>query len=374
MKIIFYDVNLLNLKKYISGVVDFYISESNFEVVLLFDEYDQEGFDYYKYKDCTVLKNNAITHRSISLKLKTLNPDMFMVNAQRLSDSAFVTLAKSNGIKTGMIQHGMYIPFLRRERFFLIKKAYKTFKFFMYSQVIAKELNLSGIYVFKCFYSSFLKGEIYKIAIPFYNDVNVDFVLVYGEYWKGYHNRIFGYNFESQSIIGYHELNKIDEISSEEFQENSICYIAQTLVEDGRIDQSVFEEFVHDLAKVLKNKQVYIKLHPRSDKSLYAKYDFVLLEKDIPNCGVYIGHYSSLLALIGHLKGCLVLYEFDSHEIPEYFKSFSTIVNDHSELNKIINTSSFRGVRTNFQIDNFFARGYTESDVVMNIDKQFNPY
>jgi hypothetical protein len=359
MKIIFYDINLLNQKKYIGKLIDSFISKNN-NIIILYDEYDKKGFDYFKNKNCQILKNTAVTYWAIKKNLLNMNPDIFIVNAQRLSDTAFVTVAKSLDIKTLMIQHGMYVPFLKRENFFLIKKIFKTLKFFMYSQVIAKTLKLNGTSVFNDFYATFVKGKIYKEAIVYTNKINVDFVLVYGEYWKQYHQDIFGYSLDQQYIIGYHELNKVDDIKKKIYEKNAVCYIAQTLVEDGRFDKGEMKKFISILSSIAITKKVYIKLHPRSDKTLYNDQNFILLEQEIPNTEYYIGHYSSLLALVGHLDANVLLYEFDGHEIPYYFKEFSELVDSFDKLNILldrpnkINDDSSK----NEIIDKFFSKSF----------------
>ena len=367
MKIIFYDINLLNQKKYIGDIVNYYIDNTDVDVIILYDEFDKTGFEFFKDKQCQLIHNNAFTYSGIKKLLKKNNPELFMVNAQRLSDSAFVTVAKTIGIETGMIQHGMYIPFMQRERFYLIKKVFKTLKFFMYSQVIAKAIDLNGIEVFKKYLKTFVKGEVYKKAIDFTDKVNTDFVLVYGEYWKEYHRDIFGYQLEQQDVIGYHELNKLTLILSKPFEEDSVCYIAQTLVEDGRLNRNEMINFLTSLSEVAKKTKVYIKLHPRSDKELYTDSKFILLETDIPNAGCFLGHYSSLLALVGGLKRKLILFEFDEHEIPNYFKNISYTTSNRSDFLKLIYDRTLTIKADTKDIDFYFERGYSTENVVDKI-------
>jgi hypothetical protein len=374
MKIIFYDINLLNHKKYIGDIIDNMILDNN--IFIMYDEYNEEGYNYFKNKNCVLIHNKFITYRGIKKNLTNLNPDLLIVNAQRLSDSAYVAISKQLNIKTIMIQHGMYIPFMKRERFFFLKKISKTIKYFMYSQAIAKVVNENGLKVFKKFLQTFVKGKIYKDSINFYNSVNVDYVLVYGEYWKQYHYDIFGYDLEQQMVIGYHELNKIDDIKNKKFEKNSICYIAQTLVEDGRLDRSKMIKFIDILKKISKNRQIYIKLHPRSDRTLYDNEKFILLEDNIPNVGLYIGHYSSLIALVGYLKGNTILYEFKEHKIPHYFREFSKIVYTEKELLNLLNYNLFEKNETE-KIEYYFSKSYKTSkvvEIIYNLLKENNNF
>lgn len=360
MTIIFYDINLKNLKVYISDIVDRLIETDN--VILLYDEFDKEGYEYYKNKNCIILRNKAVTYNAIRKKLLAFNPDLLVVNAQRLSDTAFVSVAKQLGIKTVMIQHGMYIPFMKREKFFLIKKIFKTIKYFLYSQVIAKAVNKNGIEVFKKYLQTFIKGKIYKEAIDFHKQINVDLVLVYGEYWKQYHKDIFGYELNQQKVIGYHELKKVSSILSKPYEKDAICYIAQTLVEDGRIDKEEMIKFYDILEKTAKNKKVYIKLHPRTDKTIFQNRNFILLEDEIPYCSVYVGHYSSLIALVGYLDTKLILFELKGHEIPHYFKEIASyIVDNHDSFNIALNSSK---KKRNNKISYYFSNNYNIDNII----------
>lgn len=374
MTIVFYDINLLNQKKYIGEIIDYFISDKNNNIIIFYDEFDEKGFNYFKDKNCQVLKNSAITYVGIKKNLLNMTPDIFIVNAQRLSDTAYVTVAKSLNIKTLMIQHGMYIPFMKREKFYLVKKVFKTIKYFMYSQVIATTLGLNRLNVFNNFYTTFVKGKIYKEAIIYTEKINVDFVLVYGEYWKQYHHDIFGYNLDQQYILGYHELNKVDDIKQKIYEKNAVCYIAQTLVEDGRLNKDEMIKFISILSKIAIIKKVYIKLHPRSDKTLYNDKNFILLEQEIPNTEYYLGHYSSLLALVGHLDGKVILYEFEDHEIPYYFKEFSELADSFDELTILLNrTNEIKDNSSkNEIIDKYFSKSFDVERTVKLITKLGN--
>lgn len=103
-------------------------------------------------------------------------------------------------------------------------------------------------------------------------------------------------------------------------QKDKICYIAQTLVEDGRMDRADYKHIIDGLATAF-GERLMIKLHPRSDKTIFEK---VLacggsLHMDFPICGTYLGHYSSLLALAANENSKVYLLEVNNEEIPSYF-------------------------------------------------------
>jgi hypothetical protein len=364
MKVVFYDINLINLKRYIHDIVDNLILKNGVEVVLMYDEFDKEGYDFYKNKKCTMIKNTFYTYKSVYEQIETISPNIFMVNAQRLSDSAFISVAKELGIKTGMIQHGMYTGFAKRERFFFIQRVFKTFKYLMYSQVVATAIKMNGFDVFKKYLKTFVKGETYKDVIDFTDMINSDFVLVHGEYWKKYHHEMFGYSYECQHLIGYPEMNKVREIKTRNYEADSVCYIAQTLVEDGRIDREIMEVFFSELETLTKDRKIYIKLHPRSDKSIFENKNFILVDNEIPYCEYYIGHYSSLLALMGQLNSKTVLYELEGHPTPEHFKGFFDVVFDFKSLNgKLFSENSMKNPKKQ-EMEFYFATGYTTEKAI----------
>ena len=55
-------------------------------------------------------------------------------------------------------------------------------------------------------------------------------------------------------------------------KENSICYVCQTLVEDDRLNRKQMNYFLNLLLESIGDNKLYIKLHFRSDMSLYEKF------------------------------------------------------------------------------------------------------
>ena len=52
-------------------------------------------------------------------------------------------------------------------------------------------------------------------------------------------------------------------------KEDAVCYICQTLVEDGRLSKKDFDEFLLAMYNSLEPEQaLYLKLHPRSKHEL----------------------------------------------------------------------------------------------------------
>ena len=354
MNILFYDIHLINLKNYVGDLICL-LSEKH-TITLLYDEYSDVGFEYFEDVNCRLIKCNRISYVKINDLLTQVQPDLVIVNAQRISDSSLISIAKKRQITTLMIQHGMYIPFMKREKFFFLQKFVKTFKYFLHSQVVAKAIQENRMNVFFSFFRVFVKGDVYKSQIYFKDKINADFVFVYGDYWKKYHADNFGYSPAQQYTIGYHELCKANIIKETAIEPNTICYIAQTLVEDGRLDRERMVSFLDSLT-MLEVDKIYVKLHPRSDLTLYQSDRFVLLADHVPHAEKFVGHYSSLLALVANLDSKLYLFEFESHPIPDYFKAVSEVSDDMTFFFDLINNNSNRHIKSDFSY--FFSPEYS---------------
>jgi|LauGreDrversion4_2_1035121.scaffolds.fasta_scaffold266894_2 hypothetical protein len=80
-------------------------------------------------------------------------------------------------------------------------------------------------------------------------------------------------------------------------------YVAQTFVEDSRMDVSDFcDRIIHPLSRIKQISSLYILLHPRSCRDLYEKLSLCYPisfsfygDTEISFADVFIGHYSTLL-------------------------------------------------------------------------------
>lgn len=364
-KILFYDRVCVNFRKYIPDIIDTINKDKNLEMLLAYDEEEKADRIHFAKKGIKTYKTKLFEkHHKIIDKFK---PDLLLVNAQRISDSSLVVYAKKLGIKTIMIQHGMYIPFMKRESAFFVKKLFMIFRYIFYTFSISRILGLPFLKTLKTLYNIYVKGDNYNKGLGISDEINTDYVFVYGEYWKEYHNVVFGYNHDCQHVIGYHELKRIEDIKKRNFEEKSICYIAQTLVEDGRFEEKEFEDFISILHSLTKKFKVYIKTHPRSNPQFYDKDSFIVLENDIPNCEYYLGHYSSLLALFPHLEGTLITWEFLNHAIPDYFSKISKKVSSESELIEIL--ENYKSNNSTNDFDFYFNSSYSTKRTVELIYK-----
>ncbi len=111
--------------------------------------------------------------------------------------------------------------------------------------------------------------------------------------------------------------------------ENSVCYICQSLVEDGRYLVDDFQLFLSIIKEnVADFKKVYIKLHPRTKIEYYKilkNHKNIIFTNDFPICTHYIGHYSSLLLVAKKVSSNVLIWELNNHYIPQNFHQYASV-------------------------------------------------
>lgn len=296
------------------------------------------------------------------------NFDFALINGQRIPDDRFVVACKKSSTPVFMIQHGMYLPFLKRNPRFFLSKIKKTFSYLFYALDISLSLNSFSIFI-KYFASYVLGKNQVDISIPRIL-LNADKVFVYSEYWADFHKSQFGYSDDDMVVVGTPDLYSV--ACADFFNDkNSVCYIAQTLVEDGRLSKNIFSNFLVTLIDycAFNNKKLFIKIHPRSDLSLYkhvSGLDFVHFVNEIPSSTLFVGHYSSLLVVPLSLTSVsTLLIRFPGHDIPQYFSSSADYVLDYLDKN-----NPYCKLNNKANIDFYFHKNsYLYSDFVLNIIK-----
>ena len=166
-------------------------------------------------------------------------------------------------------------------------------------------------------------------------------VFVFDDSWEEYYTLKYGYNKEQLIYIGNPDLLLLKNVDISR-KETSICYLCQSLVEDGRLEKDKYINFITKMVSFLPSSQkLYIKLHPRSrmDNYLSIKENKnVVFTNDLPLCDFYIGHYTGLLATVKHISNNILIWLFPDHHTPKYFKKFgSTVTNNYEELNNFMN-------------------------------------
>ena len=308
--------------KQLSGNFDFiFLADNEIEGRLRCDLHEQLGnTEFYQ-------SSYIPSVPSLRDQIAKIRPQVIIIFAHRLPDMAILIAAKQLGIPTVYYQHGLYIPFMRRTLGLFFSKALKTIRYAFYAMSVGSITGTGRIAGFISFIKLFIFGyDIREVGVPV-EKITADKCLVYGDYWIDYHVNQYGYSKNAIKIVGAPDLDGVDlegsKILDNSSLENRFCYVAQTLVEDGRLERSVMENFLQNLAGQIKssNGELLIKLHPRSDKSLYISLEcnYKFCEK-FPAADIYIGHYSTILIRGIAYSEKFLLINFEGHEIPEYIR------------------------------------------------------
>jgi hypothetical protein len=330
MVIGFFEVRLsgiLRFPMWLHSILERHVTD--LKVVYFFDDLDCPLDEVVRRlpKNASVLKVEDLNHRGIIKLLDDARLDRLVVMAQRIPDSCFVSTAKSLGIPTIMYQHGLYVPFMKRQRSLFVQNLFKTFRFVKYAFVTASVINVNRFWLLMQYLRMFVLGHaLDEVRFPS-NLINADIVLIYGDYWREYHKQNFGYSTAQQYIVGAPDFSDVGELVTKETAYNSVCYIAQTLVEDGRLPRTAMLSFISNLSQAVTKSGLHlnVRLHPRSDLSLYEGLpkETVLSKTEFPKNVGYIGHYSSILAKAAFLSDNIILVDFPGHVIPDYIAMIS---------------------------------------------------
>ena len=346
IKIFFYENRSASFLRYPLWIAEKLKHKGHFQFIFTCNETIEEE---HKIKLCEALIDVQFHETKLPLVstlkklIKDCSPDLIIVFAHRIPDIALITAAKILGVKTAYYQHGLYVPFMKRNLSLFFSNAYKTLKYLLLSFLLGRHLKIGYLGGFYAFFKLLIKGEnIHRTSLPV-SETTADLCLVYGEYWRKYHSSEYGYKLDnSVKIVGTPDLVDINLLEDKDplKKSNEICYVAQTLVEDGRLKRENMQVFLRNLSEICRQKSIHlvIKLHPRSDRSLYVNLDCQKrLVEEFPDSPLYIGHYSSMLIRGLNCTNKFLLYNFYGHSIPDYLKDMSSSIIEEDQLDVLSN-------------------------------------
>ena len=287
----------------------------------------------------------SLNKKKLTKLIKKYPPYSLTTIAQRIPDMWVLSLFNSLKIKTNIVQHGLWSDKLERVSLFslLIQKFSKFLNYLSYTKKISKLNNLPFLPILKDLYEFLLKENKTIIETRYLDTekIRANRVFAFDDSWEEYYTLKYGYNKEQLIYIGNPDLLLLKNVDISK-KETSICYLCQSLVEDGRLEKDNYTNFITKMVSFLPSSQkLYIKLHPRSrmDNYLSIKENKnVVFTNELPLCDFYIGHYTGLLATVKHISNNILIWLFSDHHTPEYFKKFgSTVTNNYKELNNFMN-------------------------------------
>lgn len=324
-KAFIYEVHYSNFNRYVIPLAE-YLVENDIakEVVLIYDAFTQsEKIQKSANKRICI---EAVKKIYNERKGKDNSNTIFFNYSYRITDLYWTYNFKKIGVHTYQLQHGMYAEFLERSfiGYFSAMNRKMTYLRYLFSFLLKGKVSIF-LYLFnKDFTKSFKVNEYiernkkHKIVPLLSNHV-----FVWGDYWKEWFIKNHYYtNLGDFTTIGNPDYHTFVKNKEQIKQPLKVCYIAQTFVEDGRMDRSAYKAIIDELSNIVKDRLI-IKLHPRSDKEIFETVvrNQGILTYGFPITGYYVGHYSSLLALAINEDSKVYLLEVNEEEIPHYFRN-----------------------------------------------------
>ena len=335
----FYDLNEVLIDRYPAKIASLIAStsgENNF--IFIYSEKYNNSIPHNIPNGCKSFYIPFLSKEKIEKIISQYPPLTLTTIAQRIPDMWMLALFNHLGYPTFIVQHGLWSD--RLERISLVSLlAGKLKKFIRYLYHVLSISKLNKLPFLKTLYELYLFLLRENINIPDTTQLNSQTLrakkaFVFDESWNDYYINKYGYQAENLIYIGNPDfmLLKDKDLTN---KEDAVCYLCQSLVEDGRFVKTEYQKFLKVLNDyVASSKKMYIKLHPRSRLDIYNSLknnSNVFFVKDLPICKYYIGHYTGLLATIAQISDDVMIWTFPNHHMPEYFFQFGSIITDNPE-------------------------------------------
>lgn len=313
------------------------------------DKTELEGFDFV-----FCAQDYNLDPRIIFQKFEVKS---IMTFAHRIFDYMFTFEAHKKRMIVFNFQHALYqsnttISSLSSENLImLIKKKQEQVKHYL--KCLYHIADGKANILCKMIYDLLRHQSIYHVINKYVGkDCNADVSFVFGEYWKTFYKCQYFENCSEFEIVGYPELEG-DTVKVEKnlFQHSNLpilCYLAQTSVEDGVLDEKEMLSFLDKLVEILSNYNLIIKFHPRSNKSLYDKllnqeFKGAVIEWDqngFPLADGYIGHDSTVIGRAMYITDKVLVSRLREDRISpfEQYGNYvcTTEMNVLEEINKMM--------------------------------------
>ena len=362
----FYDLNEVLIDRYpakIANKIKDLNSKSKF--VFIYSEKYNEGEPEKLPNGSKSFYIPSLSKEIIIKLIKDYPPYSLTTIAQRIPDMWMLSLFNHLNISTNIVQHGLWSDKLQRVSIIslLVQKFSKFLNYTSYTKKICSLNKIPFLHTLIDLYNFLLK-ENKTIPETRYLDIDkirANRVFAFDNSWNDYYTIKYGYSLNEIEYIGNPDLLLLKD-KDLSIKEDSICYLCQSLVEDGRLEKKKYIKFLNKMVSFLpKSKKIYIKLHPRSRKDLYFSLrsnENVIFTHDLPICNFYIGHYTGLLATVKQISDNILIWLFSEHHTPEYFKKFgSTVTND----NRIL--ANFMNENTNFKQDLTIFKRFSKEEL-----------
>ena len=270
--------------------------------------------------------------KNIDVFLKAKDVKIIVFTQCRIPDLEFILHAKKLGIKTIMLQEGVMFDGMNINDVTVANTiaimGYLP-KVFEYLHIVASMCRYDRKSFVKVMTQVLKKKKNITMIVEeqFSTHLIGDYLLTMGEYWDDYYMSHHSYKKEQICLIGDHDL---DGFQPKGNNEAAVCYIANVLVEDGTAKKADLDAFLQALGEAVDCKtKMYIKLHPRSDETLYQSLNDHNVEYirngALPSVNVYVGHRSALLGRALYESDSLIIWRFPNEEF-SFYENYATAV------------------------------------------------
>lgn len=341
----FFDLNEVLIDRYpakISGYLQENYNINNF-IFIYSEKYNKnepknlpEGGKSFYIPDLSLRMINELISKYPANSLTTI--------AQRIPDMLMLSIFNNKNIPTFIVQHGLWSDKL--ERIPLIKLLFSKFsKFRNYAKYTMSLCRINKTPIIPTLIELYKFLLVENIKIPNTQFLNINGLraqkaFVFDKSWDEYYLEKYGYNSMDLIYIGNPDF-LILKGKDLNIKEDAVCYICQSLVEDGRYLLKDYEAFLKILNDyVASEKKLYVKLHPRSRKEYYRIFESnrnVILTDDFPVCEYYIAHYTGMLAVAKQCTDNILIWNLKAHHMPKYFNQFASVITSNiTELKDFI--------------------------------------
>lgn len=347
MKALFIDASLTELKKnYLSIAKMFATKDESFESVFI--DVDTASYvvpkleeqaltELAKFKYLAVRQFRSFNRHKIRSFLDDYKPDFLFIDAMNISNEVWIALCHEKGIKVYLYPHGFEVENLYYKSSQIIGKLKKVLRYCYAVWNISILLHLPFIKTLLQYIDFIRKGTPLKGTHLDNPRLYPDTVFVYSDYYKGFWERKYGIKNVNYVQIMPFDFTLVDGILAKP-EEDALCYITQTLCEDGRFSQEELERLLENYREVAKSVNKFIvKLHPRVDSGLYDRIfeglPNVEIRRDFPHCKVYLTHYSSMVYTGVLSSGNVIIHELPEQPTANVFADVaSTVVHSTGDI------------------------------------------
>ena len=331
MKVAFIDASVTELKKNYLGIANYCIKrQSSFLAVFVsvdsasnvVDDMEQKAYESITASGYKVVHVRSFNNKVISKWLDAEKPDILFSNAMNTYNQLWNCLCYKKGIKTLFYPHGFQIDNLYYKTTALLSKVSKILRYMYAILNTSKEINQPFLPMLSA-YSKYIANGAAMVDTPMDNRLLYPSkVFVYSDYYKEFWHRKYGITEVDYEYIMPYDFLLVEPVLKKT-QENAVCYITQTLYEDGRYSKAEFYNLLLTYRELAKHvEKLYVKLHPRVESTEYDKafegLDNVEIIREFPNCKCYITHYSSMAYLGKLISGNVIIHELPgqpTHEV-----------------------------------------------------------